>query len=114
MAESMQFLPKRDLLNFEEIVELADIFIERGVRRIRLTGGRSGRTNDLSQCMKGAWGYSGDTATSDPLRPPTRSTSSQVRRGLSPGLPTPGRGSIFLKSGFQAGWARLRVPISRY
>lgn len=39
MAESMQFLPKRDLLNFEEIVELADIFIERGVRRIRLTGG---------------------------------------------------------------------------
>lgn len=39
MAEHMQFLPKRDILALEEIVELADIFIARGVRRIRLTGG---------------------------------------------------------------------------
>jgi cyclic pyranopterin phosphate synthase len=33
MAEHMQFLPKRDILT------LGDIFIARGVRRIRLTGG---------------------------------------------------------------------------
>ena len=39
MAETMEFLPKRDILTLEEIVELADIFIARGVRRIRLTGG---------------------------------------------------------------------------
>jgi cyclic pyranopterin phosphate synthase len=39
MAEHMQFLPKRDILSLEEIVELSDIFIARGVRRIRLTGG---------------------------------------------------------------------------
>ena len=39
MAETMQFLPKRDILTLEEIVALADIFIARGVRRIRLTGG---------------------------------------------------------------------------
>ena len=39
MAEHMQFLPKRDILTLEEIVELSDIFIGRGVRRIRLTGG---------------------------------------------------------------------------
>ena len=39
MAEHMQFLPKREILTLEEIVELADIFIARGVRRIRLTGG---------------------------------------------------------------------------
>ncbi len=39
MAEHMQFLPKRDILTLEEIVELSDIFISRGVRRIRLTGG---------------------------------------------------------------------------
>jgi cyclic pyranopterin phosphate synthase len=39
MAEHMQFLPKRDILTLEEMVELADIFIARGVRRIRLTGG---------------------------------------------------------------------------
>ena len=39
MAEHMQFLPKRDLLSLEEIAELAEIFIARGVRKIRLTGG---------------------------------------------------------------------------
>jgi cyclic pyranopterin phosphate synthase len=39
MAETMQFLPKRDILTFEEIVGLADILIARGVSRIRLTGG---------------------------------------------------------------------------
>ncbi|WP_265570995.1 GTP 3',8-cyclase MoaA [Sphingomicrobium nitratireducens] len=39
MAEKMQFLPRRDLMTLEEIVELADIFIARGVKRIRLTGG---------------------------------------------------------------------------
>lgn len=39
MAEKMQFLPRRDILTFEEIVALSDMFIARGVRRIRLTGG---------------------------------------------------------------------------
>ena len=39
MAEHMQFLPKRDILTLEEIVDLSDILIARGVRRIRLTGG---------------------------------------------------------------------------
>ena len=39
MAEHMTFLPRKDVLTLEEIVELADIFIGRGVRRIRLTGG---------------------------------------------------------------------------
>jgi GTP 3',8-cyclase len=39
MAETMHFLPKRDILTLEEIALLADIFIARGVTRIRLTGG---------------------------------------------------------------------------
>ena len=39
MAERMQFLPRRDILTLEEIAQLADIFIGRGVRKIRLTGG---------------------------------------------------------------------------
>jgi cyclic pyranopterin phosphate synthase len=39
MAETMQFLPKSDVLTLEEIAALADIFIARGVTRIRLTGG---------------------------------------------------------------------------
>lgn len=39
MPGKMTFAPKTDVLTFDEIVELADIFIARGVRRIRLTGG---------------------------------------------------------------------------
>jgi len=39
MAEEMRFLPRHEVLSFEEIEALADIFIARGVRRIRLTGG---------------------------------------------------------------------------
>ncbi len=39
MSEQMRFLPRRDILALEEIVQLAEIFIARGVRRIRLTGG---------------------------------------------------------------------------
>ena len=39
MAERMVFLPKSEILTLEEIVALADIFIARGVNRLRLTGG---------------------------------------------------------------------------
>ncbi len=39
MAEHMTFLPKRDVLSLEELERLAGAFIDRGVRKIRLTGG---------------------------------------------------------------------------
>jgi cyclic pyranopterin phosphate synthase len=39
MAETMRFLPRKDVLSLEEMVGLADVFIGRGVRKIRLTGG---------------------------------------------------------------------------
>lgn len=39
MAETMRFLPRSEVLTFEEIAALADLFIARGVKRIRLTGG---------------------------------------------------------------------------
>jgi GTP 3',8-cyclase len=39
MAQEMVFLPRSEVLTFEEIEELADLLIARGVRRIRLTGG---------------------------------------------------------------------------
>jgi len=39
MAEHMVFLPRKDLLSLEELGNVADAFIARGVRKIRLTGG---------------------------------------------------------------------------
>jgi GTP 3',8-cyclase len=39
MAENMTFLPKADLLSLEELDRLCSVFVERGVRKLRLTGG---------------------------------------------------------------------------
>ena len=39
MSEEMQFLPKKDLLSLEELERLSKVFIELGVKKIRITGG---------------------------------------------------------------------------
>ena len=39
MSEHMTFLPKRDLLTLEELDRLCSAFIDKGVRKLRITGG---------------------------------------------------------------------------
>jgi cyclic pyranopterin phosphate synthase len=39
MSEDMTFLPKRDLLTLEELDRLCSAFVDRGVRKLRITGG---------------------------------------------------------------------------
>jgi cyclic pyranopterin phosphate synthase len=39
MSDAMTFLPRQELLSLEEIDRLASAFIQRGVRKLRLTGG---------------------------------------------------------------------------
>jgi len=39
MSEHMTFLPKADLLSLEELDRLCSAFIEKGVRKLRITGG---------------------------------------------------------------------------
>lgn len=39
MSENMNFLPKQDLLTLEELDRLCSVFIEKGVRKLRITGG---------------------------------------------------------------------------
>ncbi|MFZ5747345.1 MAG: GTP 3',8-cyclase MoaA [Pseudomonadota bacterium] len=39
MAEEMTFLPRSEILSLEEIALIAERFIERGTRKLRLTGG---------------------------------------------------------------------------
>jgi cyclic pyranopterin phosphate synthase len=39
MAEDMTFLPKRDLLSLEELDRMCSAFIDKGVTKLRLTGG---------------------------------------------------------------------------
>src|SRR5450432_1812881 len=39
MSEDMTFLPKADLLTLEELDRLCSAFIDKGVKKLRLTGG---------------------------------------------------------------------------
>jgi GTP 3',8-cyclase len=39
MAENMTFLPKADVLSLEELDRLCSAFVDKGVRKLRLTGG---------------------------------------------------------------------------
>ena len=39
MAEDMQFLPRRELLTLEELQRISGLFVDLGVRKLRITGG---------------------------------------------------------------------------
>lgn len=39
MSEDIEFLPRQDILSFEEVIRLAKSFAQLGVKKIRLTGG---------------------------------------------------------------------------
>ncbi len=51
MAEDMTFLPKKDVLSFEEVEAIAGAFIARGVNKIRLTGGEPLVRRDIMELV---------------------------------------------------------------
>ena len=52
MAEEMTFLPRSEILSLEEIATLAERFVARGVKRIRLTGGEPLARRGAVDCAK--------------------------------------------------------------
>src|SRR5690606_20260279 len=52
MAEDMSFLPKKDVLSFEEVEAIASAFIARGVTRLRLTGGEPLVRRDIMDLVR--------------------------------------------------------------
>ena len=52
MSEHMEFLPKSEVLSFEEVVQIASAFIARGTRKIRLTGGEPLVRRDIIQLVE--------------------------------------------------------------
>ena len=84
MAETMQFLPRREILSFEEIVTLADLFIARGVKRIRLTGGEPLVRRDIE--------HAGRTARRADRPRPRRAHADDQRHPPCPVRARPARG----------------------
>ncbi len=52
MSEDMSFLPKKEVLSFEEVEAIASAFIARGTTRIRLTGGEPLVRRDIMDLVR--------------------------------------------------------------
>jgi cyclic pyranopterin phosphate synthase len=63
MSEHMTFLPKKDLLTLEELDRLCTVFVEKGVKKLRLTGGEPLVRKNIMQFWSNSW-----AATSRPAR----------------------------------------------
>ncbi|MEH3146164.1 MAG: GTP 3',8-cyclase MoaA [Methylobacterium frigidaeris] len=53
MSEDMAFLPRRDLLTLEELDRVCTVFVERGVRKLRITGGEPLVRRDIMRLFRG-------------------------------------------------------------
>src|SRR5580692_9277889 len=49
--EEYVWLPREQLLSFEELTELVSVFVDLGVRRVRLTGGEPLLRNELDKLV---------------------------------------------------------------
>jgi cyclic pyranopterin phosphate synthase len=94
MAENMTFLPKKDLLTLEELERLCSIFIDKGVRKLRLTGGEPLVRKNIMQLIN-ALGKKIDEGKLDELTITTN--GSQLQR--------------FAKDLYAAGMRRINVSL---
>ena len=53
MTEEMRFLPRKAVLSAEEIIRLANLFVDLGVQKIRLTGGEPLVRPDIVEIAQG-------------------------------------------------------------
>src|SRR5690242_6712795 len=60
MSEHMTFLPKKDVLSFEEIDTIVSAFVRRGVKKVRLTGGEPLVRRDIMELVQTIGGHLGD------------------------------------------------------
>lgn len=58
-AEGINYLPKKELLTYEEIIRLASIFASLGIKKIRLTGGEPFLRKDFISLLRNLKNLSG-------------------------------------------------------
>ena len=83
MPERMAFLPKADVLSFEELDRLCAVFIQNGVRKLRITGGEPLVRKDIMRFLRGLarhldTGALGRTCAHHQRNAPCRSTPSEL------------------------------------
>jgi cyclic pyranopterin phosphate synthase len=59
MSEHMEFLPKSEVLSFEEIDQIVQSFVARGTRKVRLTGGEPLVRRDIIELVQKLGSYIG-------------------------------------------------------
>jgi len=59
MSEHMTFLPRKEVLSFEEIDQIVTSFVARGVRKVRLTGGEPLVRRDIMELVEKIGGHLG-------------------------------------------------------
>jgi cyclic pyranopterin phosphate synthase len=59
MGEHMQFLPRSEILSFEEIETIVSAFVARGVTKVRLTGGEPLVRRDIMELVETLGGHLG-------------------------------------------------------
>ncbi|MDO8359486.1 MAG: radical SAM protein, partial [Devosia sp.] len=59
MSEHMEFLPKSEVLSFEEIDCIVRAFVARGTRKVRLTGGEPLVRRDIIELVERLGSYVG-------------------------------------------------------
>ncbi|MDB5538798.1 MAG: MoaA, partial [Devosia sp.] len=59
MSEHMTFLPKHEVLSFEEIDTIVSAFVARGVKKVRLTGGEPLVRRDIMELVEKIGGHLG-------------------------------------------------------
>ena len=59
MPEKMEFLPRSELLNFEEIQQLVEIFVSMGISKVRITGGEPLARRDIVRLVEMLAGIQG-------------------------------------------------------
>ena len=53
MSDKMKFLPKEEILTLEELKRLCDVFVELGVKKLRITGGEPLIRKNIMQLFNG-------------------------------------------------------------
>src|SRR5690606_17490905 len=76
MSEHMTFLPRKEVLSFEEIDQIVTAFVARGVRKVRLTGGEPLVRRDVMELVDTIGGHLGQGLEELPLT----TNGSQLRR----------------------------------